>query len=99
MIKIKSLLEGKNDYKIYHNTFSSVIDEVRNFVKKNGYDIDEDSWWNEMNFKQHRARPKIGQTNRFSVNLTKNGNPVKKMVAFQVYGLESENYELNMYIT
>jgi len=98
---IKNLTEGK--YKLYHKTFTDAADEALKFVKKKGFDVDEDSWFTAVSTggRYGRGRPATGKTHRFTVELTKNGKPSKprRVVEFQVYGMDSGKYELNMYIS
>ena len=92
----KNLEEGKKDYEIYHNTFSSAIDEVKKFAKKNGYELDDDDLFHKVG--TGPKKPSTGKTNKYHLTLMKNGKEDRKKLHFQVYGMKSQ-YELNMYIS
>ena len=67
-----------------------------------GYKVNEEDWQTEVALggKNLRSRPSTGKTTKFSVGLSRNGKPEKnKQLHFQVYGLESGNYELNAYVS
>ena len=65
-------------------------------MKKNGYEIDDDEWFREVS--TGPRKPSKGKTNSFSLPIYKNGKKQRKRVHFQVYGLDSGNYELTGYI-
>ena len=92
--------EKKNNYEVYHKSFTSAWDEVQNYVKSEGYELDKDDVEQQVTFggSTGRARPSTGKTTRFDIKLSKNGKPVKQKLHFQVYGLPN-SYELNMYIS
>ena len=92
----KNIQEGKSDYEIYHNTFSSAIDEVKKFAKKNGYELDDDDLFHTVG--TGPKKPSTGKTNKYHLKLIKGGKENKKQLHFQVYGMKSQ-YELNMYIS
>lgn len=92
----KYVSERKGDYEIYHNAFFKALEAAENLAKKQGYEIPEDEWFNSVS--AGPKKPSAGKTNRYSIELTKNGKPQKKRLQFQVYGMESGNYELNAYI-
>jgi len=87
--------EGKNDYDIYHKSYSSAVQHALDQVKKRGYEIDMDDYQNKV--ATGPRKPSIGKTNSFSIDLTKAGKPVKNKLHMQVYGMEGGKYELNMY--
>jgi hypothetical protein len=97
----KSLVSNK--YPIHHSSFSSAVDAARTLAEKSGFEIDEDDWFNSVS--TGPRKPSAGKTNRYKILLTKNGKPVKKMLVFQVYGMDkrigehSGTYELNAYIS
>ena len=88
-------------YELYHKTFTAAATEARKVAEKKGFEIDEENWTTEVAFngKYTRARPSVGKTNSFTVALTKNGKPQRKHLHFQVYGMESGNFELNAYVS
>jgi hypothetical protein len=87
-------------YKLYHKSFTAAATEARKHAEKQGYEIDDDSWSTEVTFngKYTRARPSVGKTNRFTVDLLKNGKSQRKHLQFQVYGMEGGKFELNAYV-
>lgn len=95
-ILLKMLLKESIEYKIYHNSFSSAVQEAESYAEKNGYKVNEDDWFNKVAVGDRKPSP--GKTNRYSVKLIKNEQESKKMLHFQVYGMESGSYELNVYI-
>lgn len=95
-IKPSKLNESKEQHKIYHNTFSEACSEVIAFAKEKGYEVDENDWFNKVSVGS--KKPSDGKTNRYSIELEKEGKPQKKMLHFQVYGMKSGKYELNAYI-
>jgi len=89
--------KSKSDYEIYHDSYTSALSEVLDFVARNGYKVDEDLWF--TNVSSGPRKPSAGKTNSFTLELEKGGKPTRKVVSFQVYGLESGRYELNAYIS
>jgi len=96
---IEVVNEGKKDYEIYHDTFTSAAMEARAFVKKNGYSISDEDDWNHI--ATGPGKPKKGKTNRYNIPLSKGDKNTKRMLAMQVYNRETDKktYELNMYIS
>lgn len=93
----ESINEGKKDYTIHHKSLTAAVQEVLDYVEKNGYTIDEDDWFNRVS--TGPRKPTEGHTNSYHLDLYKDGKEVKnRKVHFQVYGLEN-GYELNMYIS
>ena len=43
-------------------------------------------------------KPGTGKTNRYTIELMKNGKPTKRMLQMQVY-YDEGRYELNMYVS
>jgi len=93
--KMKSGLKKKED-KIYHDSFSSAVQEAINYAEKKGYKVDEDDWFTQVSVGP--KKPSAGKTNRYSVKILKDGKEQKKMLHFQVYRMDSGKYELNVYI-
>ena len=88
-------------YELYHKSFTAAAQEARKVAEKKGFEIDEENWTTEVAFggKYKRARPSVGKSNSFSVQLIKNGKPQRKHLHFQVYGMESGSFELNAYVS
>jgi len=104
LVKIaKDLTRTASRYKILHDRFYKAVDEARSVAEKKGFEIDEDDWFSSLS--TGPRKPGAGKTNRYKIHLTKDGKPVRKMLIFQVYGMEktfgehSGNYELNAYIS
>ena len=87
-------------YVLYHKSFTAAAQEAQKVAEKQGYEIDEDSWTTEVTFngKYTRARPSVGKSNRFTIDLLKNDKPQRKQLQFQVYGMEGGKFELNAYV-
>lgn len=98
MIKLKKLIEAKEPYNVYHNTYSSAVQAAEKYAISKGYEIDYDDWATQVAFGP--KRPSDGKTNRMTVNLIKNGKVQKKALSIQVYnrGVSGNTYELNAYI-
>jgi hypothetical protein len=100
----KYLNEGKSDYVVYHNTYSSAADEMERFVKKNGYTLDDESDPENIGSQMYDEigrgpkKPTNGKTNKFDLKLYKGNKLQKKMLHAQVYG-DGGRFELNMYIS
>ena len=84
-------------YKIYNDSFTEAAQEAINLAKQRGYDVDENDWFTQVSTGPRKPNP--GNTNRYSIELTKDGVLTKKYLHFQVYGMESGKYELNAYLS
>ena len=84
----------------YFNTFTDAAEFARKTAEKKGFEIDTNDWHSQvtMGGRYSRARPSVGKTTTFTVNLLKNNKPTKKYLHFQVYGMQSGKFELNNYI-
>jgi len=89
----------KNKYEILHDSFTSAVQEAKDYVEKNGYKVDEDDWHNNITTGQ--GRPKDGKTFKTTILLTKGGKEQRKAFHIQVYNRGEGNhmYELNCYIS
>jgi hypothetical protein len=85
---------GRGSYPVYHDTFSSAVQTVAEYVTKKGFELNEDEWFNEVS--TGPRKPSEGETNQYSLTIYKDGKPQKKMCHFQVYNMGNK-YELNMY--
>lgn len=85
----------KEDYKVYHNSYTSAINTALEYAEKRGFEYDKEETANKIGLGP--KKPADGKTNKFSINLTKDGKPQKKNLQIQVYGM-GEKYELNCYI-
>lgn len=94
-----------NSYEIYHSSYAGAATEAYDLAEKRGYQVDPDSWAKEVNMGP--KKPSAGKYNEINVLLLKNSKPVKHMLVFQVYNLESDTsggsrkkpYELTTYIS
>ncbi len=91
----KAMDEGKSDYQVYHNTFSSAAQTGVTYAKSRGYDISDEEIWTEISV--GKPKPEEGNYNRYSLKLIKNGKEQKKMLHMQIYNTGNK-YELNAYI-
>jgi hypothetical protein len=83
--KMNPLKEAKSDYAVYHKTYTSAINTAREYAEKKGYEIDDDDAFRQIGMGPRK--PSDGKTNRFSIQLTKDGKPQKKHLHIQVYGM------------
>jgi hypothetical protein len=88
--------EAKEDFQVYHNQYSSVIDEVEKYAKSKGYDLDQEEYGNA--YVDAFFKPKEGSTKKDTLALYKNGKEQRKALHIQIYGRGANKYELNMYI-
>lgn len=88
--------EAKEQYQIYHKSFSNAMDAVSKYIEKRGYSYDDDEWFRVVS--NGPKKPSEGKTNRYKLPLTKNDKETKKEAVFQVYGMK-DKYELNLYIS
>lgn len=94
-VNIMGIGSIKNNYQVYHNSYSSAVQEAIDYANKKGYELNEDDIFRYISMDS--KRPKHGQTTRVSIPIYKNGVEQKKMLHFQVYGMKNK-YELNAYI-
>jgi hypothetical protein len=92
--KMGYAVEGKNDYPIYHKTYSDAMQASYAFAKKKGFEVDK----NDIDDKVATGpkKPSNGKTNSFTLKLVSQKN---KRLAVQVTNLDNRRYELNCYIT
>ncbi len=89
----------KENKDLYHSTYSSAIQKALETVKSRGFEVDEDDFHNQVT--TGIGRPKDGKTTKHSIQLKKNGKPIKKTLEIQVYNRGDSAktpYELNHYI-
>jgi hypothetical protein len=85
----------KNNYQIYHNSYTSAVQHGMQHTKDQGYEISDDEAFNKIG--AGPKRPGKGETARVSLELTKDGKPQKKQLHMQVYH-DGDRYESNKYI-
>jgi hypothetical protein len=88
--------ERKQNYQIYHNSYSSAVQHGREHAEKQGFEVSEDDWWHKVS--TGPKKPSEGKTNSIRIPVSKAGKPTKKALSMQVFGMPSGKYELNMYI-
>jgi len=91
--EFKKILEN---YQVYHNSYGSAIDAVKDYADLVKYEVKEDdivSTYIDGFFK-----PKEGKTKSDSFELYKNGKLQNKMLHVQIYNRGNDKFELNMYI-
>ena len=82
--KNKNLTESSK-YQIYHYTYTSAINTALEWAEKQGYKYDKEETASKIGMGP--KKPSAGKTNRFSIELTKNGKPQRKQLHIQVYGM------------
>lgn len=104
-MKLKQYInEGKKDYNIYHNQYSSAATEIEDYAKKNGYALDDDSHPDNKGGQMFDEigsgprKPKDGVTNSFHFKLYKKDKVQRKQLHAQITGI-GDRFELNMYIS
>jgi len=91
----KVVSEAKAPYEVYHKSYTSAIEAAREYAEKKGFEIDNDDSFTKIGMGPRK--PSEGKTNRFSIQLTKDGKLQRKQLHIQVYGMKN-SYELNAYI-
>lgn len=81
-------MKSSSGYEIYHNTLSSVLDEVERYVQTKGYEVGD--YFPEINHVSY------GTTERTQLEMLKDGR-IANTLAIQIYRLDSGKYELNCY--
>lgn len=88
----------KGDYKIYHKSYSDAISEVLDFIDREGFEVDPEEVFDKIS--TGPKKPNVGETVSIKLDLTKDGQPSRRMAVFQVYGMPSgKSYELNLYLS
>ena len=85
----------KSDYETYHKSYTSAINAAREYAEKQGYEINDDDSFTKIGMGPRK--PSEGKTNRFSIELSKDGKLSRRQLHIQVYGMKN-GYELNAYI-
>lgn len=95
---VKSIKESKEQYLVYHDTYTSAIQAAIEYAERKGFVVDEDDAAMEIGIKS--SRPKGGRTEKMSISLYKGEKLQKKCLQIQVtdLGKNNNNYELNCYI-
>jgi len=93
-ISFFSLRERKEEYPLYHKTYSDAMAAAYAYAKKKGYEVDPDDI--DRKVATGPRKPSNGKTNSFTLKLK---DEKRKMLAVQVTNLDNKRYELNTYIT
>ena len=91
----ESVTEAKSDYEVYHKSYTSAINAAKEYAEKKGYEINDDDSFRQIGMGPRK--PSEGKTNKFSIELSKDGKVQRKKLQIQVYGMKN-SYELNAYI-
>jgi hypothetical protein len=91
----ESVNEAKAPYEVYHKSYTSAIEAAREYAEKKGYEINNDDAFTKIGMGPRK--PSEGKTNKFSIELSKDGKVQRKKLQIQVYGMRN-SYELNAYI-
>ena len=91
----ESIKEAKSDYEVYHKSYTSAIQAAKEYAEKKGYEINDDDSFRQIGMGP--KKPSEGKTNKFSIELSKDGKVQRKKLQIQVYGMKN-SYELNAYI-
>jgi hypothetical protein len=94
-LKNESVNEVKSDYEVYHKSYTSAINAAKAYAEKKGYEINDDDSFRQIGMGPRK--PSEGKTNKFSIELSKDGKVQRKKLQIQVYGMRN-SYELNAYI-
>ena len=86
---------GKNKYEVYHNTYTSAVNAALDYAERNGYTYDQEEVFTKIGM--GNRKPDEGVTNKFTINLFKDGIESRKALQIQIYGMR-DKYELNSYI-
>lgn len=89
------LNEAKSSFQVYHNQYSTVIDEVELYANTMGYELDQEEYGNA--YVDAFFKPNDGQTKKDTLTLYKEGKEQRKALQVQIYGMGNK-FELNMYI-
>ena len=93
---LNASLQEAAGYKIHHSQYSSAVDAALAHAKSQGYEVSDDEVFQQIS--TGPKKPSEGKTNKFSLELTKGGKPVKKTLEVQIYGM-GNSYELNAYVS
>ena len=89
-----TLSEVRSEYEIYHRSYTDAVNEIRSFVEREGYEVDDDDMFRIVG--SGPRKPSSGKTNQFSIPLYRSGEPAMKKVEVQIYNT-GNRYELNLY--
>lgn len=81
-------MKSSSGYEIYHNTLSSCLDEIEDYVKSKGYQVGD--YFPLVNHVHY------GKTERTELEMLKDNKEVNTL-KIQIYRMDSGRYELNCY--
>jgi len=84
-----------DDYKVYHDTYGSALDEIISYAEKKNLEVDMDDY--DTHFLDALFKPKKGETKSELLGLTKDGKEQKSALAVQIHNMGTK-FELNMYV-
>ena len=86
------------DINIYYSTYSGALSSARDFYESKGYFVSDSEWF--TNVSAGKKKPSVGDTNRISLYVKKNGKLIRKCLHIQVYnrGTSRKEFELNHYL-
>lgn len=95
----KELNEAMASSDLYFDTYTAAVQHAKAQAEKKGFEVEEDDWFQQVSV--GKGRPKDGKTTSHTLRLTKDGKPVRKSLAIQVYnrGTDKKPYELNFYVS
>ena len=87
-------------YETYYPSLTSAVRAVEKYIADRGFTVTADELTNVVGFGP--AKPTPGNTNKYHLEISKNGKIQRKKAHFQVYNRGYEignNMELNLYIS
>jgi hypothetical protein len=82
---------------LYYKTYSDAVKAAMDMAKKRGFEVDEDEYFRKVS--AGPKKPSEGKTVSQSLQLMKDGKPLRKTLEFQIYNRGgSMPFELNHYI-
>jgi hypothetical protein len=95
--KIQKLEEARQAKQLYFKTYSDAVQAAMDTAKKRGFEVDEDEYFRKVSAGDRK--PSEGKTVSKSLQLMKDGKPLRKTLEFQVYNRGGNvPFELNHYI-
>ena len=84
-------------YKTYHRSYTSAVNEALDYAEKRGYEYDQEETAKKIGM--GRPKPRLGDTNRISISLYKNGKLQNVELNMQIFRQSENTFELNVYIS
>lgn len=95
----KVIKESKDEYQVYHKTYTSAVETAKEYLDKRGYDVDEEKFATEFGIMN--SRPKNGQTVKVSIQVQSRKKKKPEYYHVQIFDMGNatgNTYELNAYI-